>query len=38
MRVFRIVAGVAVAAALSWAAFANAQVSDADNESESREN
>ena len=37
MRVFRIVAGVAVAAALSWAAFANAQVSDADNESESRE-
>ena len=37
MRVFRIVAGVTVTAAMSWAAFANAQVSDADNESESRE-
>jgi hypothetical protein len=37
MRVFRIVAGVTAAAALSWAAFANAQVNDADNESESRE-
>ena len=37
MRVFRIVAGVTVAAALSWATFANAQVSDADNESESTE-
>ena len=33
MRVFRIAAGVT--AALSWAAFANAQVSDAANESES---
>ena len=37
MHVFRIVAGVTVAAALSWAAFANAQVSDADDESESKE-
>jgi len=37
MRVFRIVACVTVTAAMSWAAFANAQVSDADNESESRE-
>jgi hypothetical protein len=37
MRVFRIVAGVTVAIAVSWAAFANAQVSDADSESESRE-
>jgi hypothetical protein len=35
MRFFRVVAGVTVAAALSWAAFANAQVSGADNESES---
>lgn len=37
MRVFRIIAGVTVAAAMSWAAFANAQVSGADNESESEE-
>ena len=35
MRLFRVVAGVAVAVAMSWAAFANAQVSGADNESES---
>ena len=35
MRFFRVVAGVTVAAAMSWAAFANAQLSDADNESES---
>jgi len=34
MRFFRVVAGVTVAAAMSWAAFANAQVRDADNESE----
>ena len=34
MNIFRIVAGVTLAAAISWAAFANAQVSDADNESE----
>jgi hypothetical protein len=33
MRFFRVVAGVTVAAALSWAAFANAQVGGADNES-----
>jgi len=31
---FRVVAGVTVAAAMSWAAFANAQVAGADNESE----
>jgi len=37
MRFFRVVAGVTVAAAMSWAAFANAQVSDADNELESNE-
>ncbi len=37
MRFFRVVAGVTVAAAMSWAAFANAQVSGADNESESDE-
>ena len=35
MRFIRVVAGVTVAAAMSWAAFANAQVSGADNESES---
>ena len=35
MRFFRVVAGVTVAAALSWAALANAQVTGADNESES---
>ena len=35
MRLFRGVAGVTVAAAMSWAAFANAQVAGADNESES---
>jgi hypothetical protein len=33
MRFFRVVAGVTVAAALSWAAFANAQVGGTDNES-----
>ena len=33
MRFFRVVAGVTVAAALSWVAFANAQVAGADNES-----
>ena len=33
MRLFRVVAGVTVAVAMSWAAFANAQVSGADNES-----
>lgn len=32
---FRFVAGVSVAAALSWAAFANAQQSDAENQSQS---
>ena len=32
MRLFRVVAGVTVAAAMSWAAFANAQVAGADNE------
>jgi len=37
MRFFRVVAGVTVAAAMSWAAFANAQVSGAHNESESDE-
>jgi hypothetical protein len=37
MRFFRVVAGVTVAAAMSWAAFANAQVSGADNEPESGE-
>jgi len=37
MRLFRVVAGVTVAAALSWAAFANAQVAAADNDSESDE-
>jgi len=37
MRFFRVVAGVTVAAAMSWAAFANAQVSGADDESESDE-
>ena len=37
MSIFRIVAGVTLAAAMSWAAFANAQISDADNESESEE-
>jgi hypothetical protein len=35
MRILRVVAGVTVAAALSWAACANAQLSDADNEPES---
>jgi len=35
MRFFRVVAGVTVAAALSWAAFANAQVSGAQDNSES---
>jgi hypothetical protein len=35
MSFFRVVAGVTVAAALSWAAFANAQVNDVDNEPES---
>ena len=35
MRFLCVVAGVTVAAALSWGAFANAQVSGADNESES---
>jgi len=37
MRFFRVVAGVAVAAAMSCAALANAQVTGADNESESDE-
>ena len=37
MRFFRIVAGVTVAAAMFWAAFANAQVGGADNEAESGE-
>jgi len=37
MRFVRVVAGVTVAAAMSWAVFANAQVSGADNESESDE-
>jgi hypothetical protein len=37
MRFFRVVAGVTAVAAMSWAAFANAQVSGADNESESDE-
>jgi len=35
MRFFRVVAGVTVAAAMSWAAFANAQVAGAENEPES---
>ncbi len=35
MRFIRVVAGVTMAAAMSWVAFANAQVSGADNESES---
>jgi len=34
MRFFRVVAGVTVAAAMSWAAFANAQVGGAENDSE----
>jgi len=37
MRFFRVVAGVTVAAALSWVAFANAQVAGADNESNTDE-
>ena len=37
MRRFRVVAGMTVVAAMSWAAFANAQVAGADNESESDE-
>lgn len=37
MRFVRVVGGVTVAAAMSWAAFANAQVAGADNESESGE-
>ncbi len=37
MRLFRVVTGVTVAAAMSWAAFANAQVTGAENESESGE-
>jgi hypothetical protein len=37
MRFLCVVASVTVAAAMSWAAFANAQVSGADNESESSE-
>ena len=37
MRFFRVVTGVTVAAAMAWAAFANAQVSGAENESESSE-
>ncbi len=37
MRFFRVVAVVTVAAAMSWAAFANAQVVGTDNESESDE-
>jgi hypothetical protein len=37
MRLFRVVAGVTAAAAMSWAAFANAQVAGADNEPESDE-
>jgi hypothetical protein len=37
MRIFRVVTGVTVAAAMSWAAFANAQVSGAEDESESNE-
>lgn len=35
MRFFRVVAGVIMAAALSWAAVANAQVAGAENQSES---
>ena len=35
MRFFRVVGAVTVAAALSWPAFANAQVASADNEAES---
>jgi len=35
MRLFRVVAGVTAAAAMSWAAFANAQVSGAENELDS---
>ena len=37
MRKFRVVAGVTIAAAVSWAALANAQVAGADNQSESDE-
>ena len=37
MSSFRVVAGVTVAAAMSWAALANAQVAGADNDSESDE-
>jgi hypothetical protein len=37
MHLFRVITGVAVAAAISWAAFANAQVTGAENESESGE-
>jgi hypothetical protein len=37
MRKFRAVAGVTMAAAVSWAALANAQVAGADNQSESDE-
>lgn len=37
MRVFRVVAGVTVAAAMCWAALASAQVAGADNELESDE-
>ncbi len=37
MRCFRVLTGVTVAAAMSWAAFAHAQVSGAENESESDE-
>jgi len=37
MRFFRVVAGVTLAAALSWATFANAQIAGADNESKSDE-
>jgi hypothetical protein len=37
MRFFRVVTGVTVAAAMSWATFANAQVSGAENQSESGE-
>jgi len=37
MRCLRVVAGVTVVAAMFWAAFANAQVAGADNESESDE-
>ena len=37
MRCFRVVTGVTMVAAMSWAAFANAQVAGADGESESDE-